>query len=92
MVRLVEDGVGATEIARRFRRSPEMIDRIVGMAALTVGSTGPSPRRVLRPLESRVLRWRDEGADYHEIGTRFRRSAEAVQQVERLARYKLDHA
>jgi DNA-binding CsgD family transcriptional regulator len=89
VVRLVEDGVEASEIGRRFRRSPAMIDRIVGMAALpgrtsrAVGQGGE-----LRPLERRVLRWRDRGADYSEIGTRFGRSAEHVERVEALARLK----
>ena len=89
VVQLVEDGVGPTEIARRFRRSPEMIDRIIGMASLpgrTAGAVGRTG--VLRPLERRVLRWRDGGADYTEIGARFGRSAEHVERVERLARYK----
>ncbi len=89
-MRLVEDGIGATEIGRRFRRSPEMINRIIGMTAFPAGSAGPpTDRPLLRPLERRVLRWRDEGADYAEISERFRRSVEAVQRVERLARYKL---
>ena len=89
VVQLVEDGVGSTEIARRFRRSPAMIERIIGMAALpgragrtVAGSEG------LRPLERRVLRWRNDGADYDEIGARFGRSAAHVERVERLARYK----
>jgi DNA-binding CsgD family transcriptional regulator len=89
VVQLVEDGVGTTEIARRFRRSPEMIDRIIHMAALPGRKTGLVSRtEVLRPLERRVLRWRDVGADYGEIGERFRRSAAHVERVERLARYK----
>ncbi len=89
MVQLVEEGVGPTEIARRFRRSPEMINRIIGMAALPGRTTGVDGRRDgLRPLERRVLRWRDGGADYSEIGARFGRSAAHVERVERLARYK----
>jgi DNA-binding CsgD family transcriptional regulator len=89
VVQLVEDGVGPTEIARRFRRSPEMINRIIGMAALPGRRTRAVARcDGLRPLERRVLRWRDGGADYSEIGARFGRSAAHVERVERLARYK----
>ena len=93
VVQLVESGVSATEIARRFRRSPEMINRIVGMASLPGRATGPVARgQGLRPLERRVLRWRNEGADYSEIGARFRRSAAHVERVEQLAHYKSERA
>lgn len=93
VVQLVDDGIGTAEIARRFRRSPEMITRIIGMAALPGRATAALARReVLRPLERRVLRWREGGADYDEIGARFGRSAAHVEQVEQLARYKLERA
>ena len=93
VTRLVEDGIGTTEIARRFRRSPEMIDRIISMITIPTGTSIRSAEpQVLRPLERRVLRWREAGADYGEIGDRFRRSAAAVQQVEQLAQYKLNRA
>ena len=89
MVQLVEDGVGSTEIARRFRRTPEMIDRIIGMASLPGRAARPvAGGEGLRPLERRVLRWRSDGADYDEIGARFGRSAAHVERIERLARYK----
>ena len=89
VVQLVEDGVASAEIGRRFRRSPEMIDRIIGMAALPGRASRPaSHREELRPLERRVLRWRNDGADYDEIGARFGKSAAHVERVERLARYK----
>ena len=93
VVQLVDDGVATTEIADRFRRSPEMITRIVGMAALPGRTTvAPASGEVLRPLERRVLRWRETGAAYEEIGARFGRSAAHIEQVEQLARYKLDRA
>jgi DNA-binding CsgD family transcriptional regulator len=93
VIQLVDDGMATSEIARRFRRSPAMIDRIIGMATLPGRTTGAAAREdVLRPVERRVLRWRDEGADYHEIGERFRRSGASVKRVEELARYKLEHA
>jgi DNA-binding CsgD family transcriptional regulator len=89
VIRLVEDGVAPSEIGRRFRRSPEMINRIVGMAALPGRTTGAVAQSDgLRPLERRVLRWRDGGADYNEIATRFGRSAGHVERVEALARLK----
>jgi DNA-binding CsgD family transcriptional regulator len=91
VLRLVDEGVGEVEIARRFRRSPEMIRRIVAMARLPRTA---SARAVsvdgLRPLERRMLRWRHYGATYSEIGSRFRRSAAFVARVEALARYKLE--
>ncbi len=90
---LVDDGVDDVEIARRFRRSPEMIGRLVTMAQLprphAPSSTG---HRTLRPLERCVLRWRDGGAGYDEIAPRFRRSPRFLEQVETLANYKLDQA
>jgi hypothetical protein len=95
ILRLVEEGVAYDEIARRFRRSPEMIARIVVLARLArseaVAAAGASAGvDALRPLERRVLRWRDDAAaDYAEIGARFRRSAAHVQRIETLARHKL---
>ena len=91
VLRLVDDGVDDVEIARRFRRSPEMIRRITAMARLP-RTAGPRviPDDGLRPLERRVLRWRHYGATYTEIGSRFRRSPVFVARVETLARYKLE--
>jgi Sigma-70, region 4 len=97
ILRLVEEGVPHDEIARRFRRSPEMIARIVVLARLArseavaaAGAAASAGADALRPLERRVLRWRDEAAaDYAEIGARFRRSAAHVQRIETLARHKL---
>jgi hypothetical protein len=42
----------------------------------------------LRPVERRILRWRDRGANHADIAPRFHRSPEFVEQVENLARYK----
>lgn len=91
VLRLVDEGVGEVEIARRFRRSPEMIRRIIAMTRLPRTADAHAARgEGLRPLERRVLRWRDRGAAYTEIGPRFRRSPAFVERVEVLARYKLE--
>jgi DNA-binding CsgD family transcriptional regulator len=89
ILRLSDAGVGEEEIARRFRRSPDMIRRVIVLAGLPrPHSVHPSPQP-LRPLERRILRWREGGSDYAAIGVRFRRSAAHVERVEGLARYKL---
>jgi len=91
VLRLVDEGVDNVEIARRFRRSPEMIRRITAMAQFprTAGAKVVADDG-LRPLERRLLRWRHYGATYAEIGSRFRRSPAFVARVEAFAHYKLD--
>src|ERR1700694_391379 len=89
ILQMVADGVDEDEIARRFRRSPGMIGRVIALTRLPRFDSADRSAEVLRPLERRVLRWRDDGADYSEIGHRFGRSAGFVAQVEGLARYKL---
>lgn len=90
VLRLAAQGHDDVEIARRFKRSPAAITRLLVLARL-VRPAGPTPQPtpVLRPLERRVLRWREAGADYAEIGTRFRRSAGHISRVEGFARHKL---
>jgi len=91
VLRLVDEGVEDAEIARRFRRSPEMIRRITAMARFPrLAAAEVVPRDGLRPLERRLLRWRHYGATYAEIGCRFRRSPAFVARVEAFARYKLE--
>jgi hypothetical protein len=87
--RLVQQDVPVTDIARRFRRSPGFIHRVIEMSELSSRTRSlPSSSR-LRPVERRILRWRDQGASHADIAPRFHRSPEFVEQVENLARYKL---
>jgi len=89
--RLVELETPRADIAHRFRRTPEFIDRVIELSELS-GRAVPAPSSDrLRPIERRVLRWRDDGASPAEIGPRFHRSPGFVEQVETLARYKLAH-
>ena len=88
ILRLAADGFDDAEIGRRFRRSPEWVARVRALAQV------PRPGGVaaaggLRPLERRILRWRESGADYADLSPRFRRSPEFIQRVEALAGYKL---
>lgn len=89
ILRLSDAGVNDEELSRRFVRSPEHIQRILGLARLP-GRSGPRPRGdILTPVERRVLRWRDRGAELDEVADRFGRSPRHMAQVERLAHYKL---
>jgi DNA-binding CsgD family transcriptional regulator len=85
---LVADGCSDAEIASRFRRSPEYIRRVISMSELDGRDAQPDGSS-LRPIERRILRWRDAGAEPSDIATRFRRSPGFVRRVEDLARYKL---
>lgn len=87
--RLTDEGVGTPEIADRFRRSPEFIERVLVLSALP-GRTAPTPTgATLRPIERRILRWRDEGSTHSEIADRFQRSPGFIERVEVFAHYKL---
>src|SRR3954451_722874 len=80
-------GVDHAEIGQRFRRRPDTIDRIMAWTELP-RDRSPVQGDVLRALERRVLRWREDGADFDEIAPKFRRSPGFIQQVERLALLK----
>ena len=88
VLRLADEGVGEAEIARRFHRSPEFVERMVGYTQLP-RTASTKDATVLRPLERRILKWRASGTNHAEIGRRFHRSADHVQRVEQLANYKL---
>jgi len=88
MTRLAEEGLGEEEIARRFRRSPGFVQRVLELAHVPRQGDGRRPGG-LRPVERRVLKWREDGASSSDIAARFRRQPRSIEQIERLARYKL---
>jgi hypothetical protein len=91
---LQEEGVDREEIARRFRRSPEFIDRVIEMAHMPrhpSTTTTPPGRHALRPIERRLLRWQDEGETFDALAPRFKRSSAHLRRVVNLASYKLSH-
>jgi len=88
--RLVVAGVDPAEVAWRFRRSRRSVNQILELGSRPHREARPSANpQVLRPLERRILAWREAGASYAEIGARFRRSPQFVRRVEDLARAKL---
>ena len=90
---LKEAGVPDNEIAHRFRRGRRFMDQVEELAHLD-GRDAKQRRRpgALRPVERRILAWRDRGMSSEEIAGRFRRSPDFVARVERIARYKLRNA
>ena len=88
VLRLVANGVDHIEIARRFRRQPDFVDRVIAFAGMQRSSVQPAAN-MLRPVERRILKWRASGAAHADIGRRFHRSAGHIRRIEHLAAYKL---
>jgi DNA-binding CsgD family transcriptional regulator len=89
ILRLSSEGITDGEIALRFRRSPQFVRRVMEFAHLPRTGRPERPDGGLRPLEERILWWRQQGANYADIGSRFHRSPQFIERVEAIARYKL---
>lgn len=87
VARLAAAGVPHEEIGRRFHRSGDHIERVLTLAALP-DRRAPEHGTGLRPLERRLLRWRDAGLSAEELADRFRRGPRYVERVLALADYK----
>lgn len=92
ITKLHADGASASEIGRRIGKKPGTVMRIMEMARFRLHGTGPSARRdhPLRPVERVVLKLREAGESYGEIGNRLARSGRGIQEIERFAELKLD--
>lgn len=83
---LNDAGVGLDEMSRRFKRSPEHLERVIGWTEIP--RSGPPPRTANRAMERRVLRLRADGESHQEIARRFRRSPDFMRRVEGFAHYR----
>lgn len=85
-----DEGMPATEIAWRFRRSPGHIQRVLDLSEVPrQGRPGDATdSEGLRPVERCVVKAREAGSDYPEIAARLKRSPEFVARVERWANFK----
>lgn len=91
ILRLVEQGLDPREIGRRFRRSPEFVERVVDLTRVprrTAASVVTRAGESLRPIERRVLDLRSQGVSFDELARRFRRGPRHLEQVERLAKLR----
>ena len=101
ILRWVARGADDAEIAHRFGRSIRWVAQVRLLAELDRAAADPAapaagrtqaPDGRLRPLERRLLRWREQGIDHDELSIRFRRRPEFLARVERYARFKLSTA
>ena len=89
VLRWVATGLPDDEIGRRFGHSAKWVAQVRFLTTLD-RSHAKAPRHDrLRPLERRVLRWREQGADDHELSRRFRRGPDFFARVEEYADFKL---
>jgi transposase len=83
---LRREGHDLDEIARRFKRSPEHVERVLRWS--DIPRSGPPPGLANRAMERRVLALRTEGESHDAIARRFRRSAGFIRRVEGFAHYR----
>ena len=81
-----DEGVTLEEIARRIRRSPALVARIIDWTEIP--RSGIPVKRTPRAIERRVLTLRADGETYEQIGQRFHRGPQFIRQVEGLAHYQ----
>jgi hypothetical protein len=89
VLRWAHAGVGDAEIGHRFRRSERWAAQVRFLAGLDRRGGSAARLDPLRPLERRVLRWREQGEDLVDLSDRFLRSPDHLARVEEYARYKL---
>jgi hypothetical protein len=89
VLRWAEAGLDDAEIARRFGRGEKWTAQVRFLADLDRATPSAARSDRLRPLERRLLRWREEGVGHDELSHRFRRSADFLARVEEYALYKL---
>jgi DNA-binding CsgD family transcriptional regulator len=87
ILRMRRDGVDIEEIAVRFRRSPQHVERIISWTEIPRSQSTSS--RSFRPIERRVLALVADGESHARIAERFRKSPGFIRRVEGIAHYKM---
>jgi hypothetical protein len=91
VLKLHEAGATAPEIGKRVGKKPGTVHRIIEMAGFKgdgAPQTAPAGNP-LRPIERVVVKLRERGESYGEIGIRLARSGRQVQMIEKYAVFKL---
>jgi DNA-binding CsgD family transcriptional regulator len=91
VLRLNGEGLSPADIGKKVRKKPGTVHRIIEMSEFKKDgiSTSTPNDHPLRPVERVVMKLRDRGETYGQIGNRLALSGRRVQFIERLAEYKL---
>ena len=96
--RLRQEGLSASEVAWRLRRTPGYVRRIERFSQIERPGPGEpttdadTPSGSLRPIERCVLKALEGGAGYAEVAARLRRSPGYVSRVEQFANLRTEIA
>lgn len=90
VMRMTADGLDDDEIGRRLRRSSAHVQQVRRLAHVPRQPALPRDETsALRPIERRVVRWLQEGAEHSEVAALFGRSPSSIEFVAQMAEYKL---
>jgi hypothetical protein len=89
VLRWVETGLDDAEIGHRFGRSERWVAQVRLLSGVPRSERAVPGTGELRPIERRVLRWREQGSDFTDLSGRFGRSPDFLARVELYAHYKL---
>lgn len=89
VLRWAERGLDDAAIGERFKRGEGWAAQVRRLAELERPRSATGRDDLLRPLERRILRWREQGVGHDELSLRFRRSPDFLARVEEYAQYKL---
>jgi IS30 family transposase len=90
ILRLESEDVSVVDIARRVGKKPGTVTRILEMVDYKdeTPATAQTDDSRIRPLERVIIRLRDNGESYGEIGNRLGRSGAQVRRIEGYAQLK----
>lgn len=90
ILRLESEDVSVVDIARRVGKKPGTVTRILEMVEYKdeTPATARTDDSRIRPLERVIIRLRDNGESYGEIGNRLGRSGAQVRRIEGYAQLK----
>ncbi len=90
VMRLHDEGCSLADIGKKVGKKPGTVTRIMRMTEYKEGGLPDQTAsdHILRPVERVVLKLRNKGETYSQIGNRLARSGQRIQFIERLAEFK----